>query len=130
MSKLIRSFAADRRGNVTIAAAVALPVAIAVVGMAVSYSTGSSTRANMQTALDSAVLAAAGMPDGTPASEQIKTATNAFDANLNEFVRSSTSAVAATFTVKGTVVSGEANGNVVNPFGGLTGSNTYPVKVA
>src|SRR4051812_35559133 len=129
MSRLLKSFLADRRGNVTIVAAVVLPVAIAAGGIAVSYSTGASTRANMQTALDSAVLAAAGMPDGTAADEQIKTAELSFNANLNTLARSSTSEVSATFAVNGLVVSGEVNGTIVNPFGGLTGSEKYPVKV-
>jgi len=72
--ELLRAFGKNKDGNVIITAAVALPVIVGAMGVAVSYSTGASTRTKMQTALDSAVLAAAVLPDTVQASERILTA--------------------------------------------------------
>lgn len=129
MSKLLRAFIADRSGNVAIIGAVVLPVAVAAAGMAVSYSTGSATRANMQAALDSAVLVGAGLPDATPNSARIKAAQDFFTENVNNFARAAAKGITASFAVNDAVVTGEAVGTVANPFGALTGSETYQVRV-
>jgi len=128
--ELLRAFGRNKDGNVIITAAVALPVIVGAMGVAVSYSTGASTRTKMQTALDSAVLAAAVLPDTVQASERILTAQNVFNDNLSSFARSSTQGIVATFSVNGDTVTGEASGAVVNVFGSLIGADTYQAKVA
>src|SRR5712691_7182482 len=50
-------FIRDDRGNVVITAAIVFVFLAGAVGAAVSYSAASATRANMQAALDAAVLA-------------------------------------------------------------------------
>src|SRR6266508_6314362 len=64
---LINRFRRDETGNVVITFALLLPVLAAVVGGAVSYSSGSAARTSMQNSLDAAVLPAAASSDLTDA---------------------------------------------------------------
>ena len=120
-------FMGDDRGNVVITAAIVFVFLAGAVGAAVSYSAASATRANMQAALDAAVLA------GTVASDtgqdQIVTANNVFQSNLGRFAQNSTTQISATFKVDGLVLSGVATGSVKNPFGDVIGSKIIPVNV-
>ena len=120
-------FMGDDGGNVVITAAIVFVFLAGAVGAAVSYSAASATRANMQAALDAAVLA------GTVASDtgqdQIVTANNVFQSNLGRFAQNSTTQIGATFKVDGLVLSGVATGSVKNPFGDVIGSKIIPVNV-
>jgi len=120
-------FRRDERGNVMIIGAIFIPVAIAAVGAAVSYSSGNAARANMQAALDSAVLAGAIVIDS--GDDPIATAQNAFQSNVASFTKSTASNIAASFTLSGITISGQASADATNPFGGIVGTRTYAVGV-
>ena len=121
-----RRFQSDEGGNIAIMAGIMLPVAIAAVGAAISFSTGNATRTSMQMALDSAVLAGVAQLDATNSANAIDTAQNAFQSNVNKFAQSSASQITASFAADGSVLSGKASGLVANPFGGLLGTKkTY-----
>src|SRR5437016_6264157 len=78
------AFAKDESGNIIIMAGVALPVAIAAVGAAVTLSEGNATRASMQAALDAAVLAGLGESNiGDP----VSTAQIVFQNNVGQFAK-------------------------------------------
>jgi Flp pilus assembly protein TadG len=124
---LLQRFRRDERGNVMIMGAIFIPVAIAAVGAAVSYSSGNAARTNMQAALDSAVLAGAiAMDSGT---DPIATAQNAFQSNVASFTKSTASNIAASFTLSGITISGQASADATNPFGGIIGTRTYALGV-
>src|SRR5438128_3082063 len=124
---LIDRFRRDETGNVVITFALLLPVVVAGVGAAVSYSTGSAARTSMQNSLDAAVLAAAASSDLTDASSAsaIDTASKYFENNVGTFARNSAKEIAATFAVSSLTISGQATGSLANPFGGVIGSKTY-----
>ena len=124
---LMRRFGSDERGNIAIMAGIMLPVAIGAVGAAVAFSSGSSTRTNMQTALDAAVLA--GVTASDVASVQMETAKSVFQSNLQNFALTFAKDISASFAVNGNTLSGQATGNVTNPFGGLIGGKTFAAKV-
>jgi len=126
---LLHRFNRDESGNVLILAGLMIPVAAVAVGASVSFSTGNATRTSMQMALDSAVLAGAIAMDGAQSSDPIATAQNAFQNNVNKFAQSSASQIAASFTVNGSIISGQASGLVTNVFGGLIGTKTYTASV-
>jgi Flp pilus assembly protein TadG len=128
---LINRFRRDEKGNVVITFALLLPVVVAGVGAAVSYSTGSAARTSMQNSLDAAVLAAAASSDLTDASSAsaIDTASKYFQNNVGTFARNSAKEIAATFAVNSLTISGQATGSLANPYGGVIGSKTYAVAV-
>jgi Flp pilus assembly protein TadG len=120
-------FAVDGRGNVAITAAIAITLLAGVAGGAVAYSSASSTRTNLQTALDSAVLA--GVIASENGQDPIATANNVFQSNLNSFAQASTTAINAVFTMNDPVLTGNASGSVKNPFGDIIGGKIINVNV-
>src|SRR5712691_3754955 len=126
---LLHRFNRDESGNVLILAGLMIPVAVIAVGASVSFSTGNATRSNMQMALDSAVLAGVLQLDTSGSSSAIEAAQNTFQSNLNKFALSSAAQITASFTVNGSIISGQASGLVTNRFGGLIGTKTYPASV-
>ncbi len=134
MSKLGRSFKnslrrlkSDERGNFVITAAILLPVVAGAVAAAVAYSNASASRTSMQSSLDAAVLAGA-IAIGNSQSDPVAIAQNVFQSNVDAHAIKTTNQIAATFSVSGSVVSGQASGAAVNPFGGLIGSATMPLN--
>jgi Flp pilus assembly protein TadG len=126
-----RQFGADQRGNVFITTAILLPVLIGAAGVAVSYSIGSSTRSDVQNALDAAVLAGV-IASEASSPDPVGAANNAFKANLSSWTTGNAPDVSATFSLDSTstTMSGKATGNVTNPFGALIGGKTMAIGVA
>jgi hypothetical protein len=120
----LNALIADRRGNITVTAALALPIALSTVGIALSYSVANSTRTSMQVALDAAVLA--GVASSDDPSDQIAMANRIFLADLSKSANDSTSGITATFSVDGSILYGQASGAVKSPFAGLIGNNDIP----
>ena len=127
LTDLFQRFRSDDSGNVMIIGGIAIPVAIAAVGAAVSYSSGNAARTNMQAALDSAVLAGVVVMDS--GGDPIATAQNAFQSNVGNFTKSTAANIAASFTLRDVTLSGQASGDANNPFGGIIGTRTYTVSV-
>jgi Flp pilus assembly protein TadG len=115
----------DESGNVLITFALMLPVLVAAVGAAVSYSLGSSVRTELQNSLDAAVLAAASSSDFADPAAAVATADEFFRHQASRYAAAS--ATGATFKVEGLMIFGEGTGSVSNPFGRLLGSAQYPV---
>jgi Flp pilus assembly protein TadG len=126
---LLSRFRKDERGNIAIVAGLVLPVVVGAAGVAMTYSSASSSRASMQMAVDAAVLAGAGLPDGASATDKVAAAQKIFQHNVKSFAQSSVRGIAATFSVDGDVVSGTATGSAVNPFGGIVGSQSFSLSV-
>ena len=124
----LRRWQRDESGNIMITAAILLPVVAGGVGAAITYSNANASRTSLQSALDSAVLSGAlALSTGQ---DPVTTATNMFNNNVNSHAtQTNTNSIAATFSVTGTVVSGQATGNTVNPFAGLIGSQTIALNV-
>jgi len=125
--RLWHRFRSDQRGNVVVLCGMLLPVAVATVGVAISFSSGSTTRASMQSALDAAVLA--GLSESNVA-DPVATARHVFRSNISGFARGSASEIQATFILDATTLTGQATGQAANLFGGLVGTKTYPVSVS
>lgn len=125
----LRRWQRDESGNLIITAAILLPVVVGGVGAAITYSNANASRTSLQSALDSAVLSGAlALGNGQDA---VTAAQNMFNNNINSHAtQTNTSQIAATFTVSGTVVNGQASGNAVNPFAGLIGSQTIALNVS
>lgn len=129
LASRLRRWQRDESGNLIITAALLLPIVVGGVGVAVAYSSANASRTSLQSALDSAVLSGA-LTLGT-GQDAVTAAQNMFNNNINSHAtQTNTSQIAATFTVSGTVVSGQASGNVVNPFAGLIGAQTIAVNVS
>jgi hypothetical protein len=114
-------------------AAFALPIGLAGVGAAVTYSNVSATRASYQKALDGAVLAGTILPASASASERIKAAELAFASGISAQVQGVTTASSAQFKVDAigaddVKVTGEASARVKNLFG-IVGGDTIPIGV-
>ncbi len=131
----ISSLANDRRGTVTVTAAVLATVVLATVGVAISYSTALHEKTKRQEALDAAVLAGAILTDATD-EERIAAAQRTFTANLDAggfAIGSSTSidvvSNGAAFLVQNSVVSGRSEAQVRNFFSGIVGSDVVTVGV-
>ena len=112
-------------------AAFALPLGLAAVGAAVTYSNASAARASYQKALDGAVLAGAILPASASASERIKAAELAFAGGIPSQVQGVTVASTARFKVDAigaddVKVTGEASAQVKNLFG-MIGGDTIAV---
>ena len=58
-SRILRDFLKNRKGNLSIIAAIVLPVGLAAAGMAIDMSKMVASRAALQNAADAAALAAA-----------------------------------------------------------------------
>ena len=132
MPRMPSRFLADEAGGVLIMAAFALPLGLAAVGAAVTYSNASATRASYQKALDGAVLAGAILPMSATAAERIKAAEQAFAGGIPAQVQGVTTASAARFKVEpmgadDMKVTGEASAQVKNFFGGIIGGNTIGI---
>ena len=120
MTRLLRRFKRDRRGNVAITFALATLPIIAFAGAAVDYSTANAARADLQAALDStALMLARYAPSHTEAETQSK-ASAYFKAIFNAPQATNVS-LTATYTTSPTkiVVSGSAE--VPTTFMGVLG---------
>ena len=126
MPRTLSRFLADEAGGVMILAAFALPLGLAAVGAAVTYSNASAARASYQKALDGAVLAGAILPMSASASERIKAAELAFAGGIPAQVQGVTTASTARFKVHAVgsddvKVTGEASAQVKNLFAMIGG---------
>ena len=99
MSRTMSTFLRDESGGAMILAAVALPIGLAGVGAAVTYSNVSATRVSYQKALDGAVLAGTILPGSASAAERIKAAEVVFAAGITGQVQSVTVASSTRFKV-------------------------------
>jgi Flp pilus assembly protein TadG len=134
MHRPISRFLRHDGGGVMILAAFALPLGLAAVGAAVTYSNVTATRGSYQKALDAAVLAGTILPMSAAASERIKAAELAFAGGMTSQVRSVTIGSTAKFKVEaigtGDVkVTGEAGAQVKNLFAGLIGADSIAIGV-
>lgn len=125
---------ADERGGVTIAAAFALPVALAAIGAAVTYGHVTSARSSYQKALDGAVLAGTILPGSASASERIRAAETAFRGGLSGEVQTIAVTGSTKFKVEAlgaedVKVTGQAEAAVRNMLGRLIGSDTIAIGV-
>jgi len=127
--RLFNRFARDERGHVLVMAGLMLPIAIATVAAAVSYSSGSATRTSMQQALDGAVLAGVSSSDLSDPATAIALATKVFENNVGKFARSLAKEISAEFNVDNGVLYGRASGAVANPMGGVIGARVTLVGV-
>jgi Flp pilus assembly protein TadG len=125
--RLARRFEADEGGNVAITAAVVLPLLVGAVGMGVTYSMGNSTRSDMQTALDSSVLA--GVIASNSGGDPITTAGTVFQSNLSAWAKSNASGIDASYTWSNGILTGQATGTATNLFAGVIGTKTYTISV-
>ena len=99
MSRTMSTFLRDESGGAMILAAVILPIGLAAVGAAVTYSNVSATRVSYQKALDGAVLAGTILPGSASVAERIKTAEVVFAAGITGQVQSVTVASSTRFKV-------------------------------
>ena len=127
MTRLLRRFKRDRRGNVAITFALATLPIIAFAGAAVDYSTANAARADLQAALDStALMLARYAPSHTEAETQSK-ASAYFKAIFNAPQVTNVS-LTATYTTSPTkiVVSGSAE--VPTTLMGVMGFDYLPIS--
>jgi hypothetical protein len=125
----LRRFQRDESANVIVMAGLLLPLAVGATGAAVSYSSSSSVRSNMQGALDAAVLAGATMIGNSQGVDPIQAAQNMFQTNMQKAMGGAGNSFTASFTVSGITISGEAGGTVSNPFAGIFGVKNFSVAV-
>jgi Flp pilus assembly protein TadG len=128
----VTRFRADERGATALIFGLVAPVLLIGAGAAISYTRASAVRATEQSALDSAVLAGASLPNGATDSERIGLAQAAFDAGMNNVTNHVMQAASATFTVQpmgqnAVKVTGQANATVSNPFSAFVGAKTLNV---
>jgi len=129
LASQLRRWQRDESGNLVITAAILLPVVVGGVGAAITFSNSNAARTSLQSSLDSAVLSGA-IALGT-GQDAVTAAQNMFNNNINSHAtQTNTSQIAATFTVNGDVVSGQASGSAANPFAGLIGSQTIALNVS
>src|SRR5215212_3260265 len=133
MSRTMSTFLRDESGGAMILAAVILPIGLAAVGAAVTYSNVSATRVSYQKALDGAVLAGTILPGSASAAERIKAAEVVFAAGITGQVQSVTVASSTRFKVDtlgsdDVKVTGEASAEVKNLFG-VIGGETIAIAV-
>jgi Flp pilus assembly protein TadG len=134
LSRLVREFRKDARGNVAIIfALVSIPL-VALVGAAVDYTRASSARTALQTALDSAALMiskdAATMTSGeitARAQQYVNSLYVSTDAPIQSF-----SATYTPNTGSGATILLKAGGNIPTYFMRVMGSNfnTLPIKTS
>jgi Flp pilus assembly protein TadG len=133
MSRTMSAFLRDEAGGAMILAAVILPIGLAAVGAAVTYSNVSATRVSYQKALDGAVLAGTILPGSASVAERIKAAEVVFAAGITGQVQSVTVASSTRFKVDtlgsdDVKVTGEASAEVKNLFG-VIGGETIAIAV-
>jgi len=133
MSRTMSAFLRDEAGGAMILAAVILPIGLAAVGAAVTYSNVSATRVSYQKALDGAVLAGTILPASASVAERIKAAEVVFAAGITGQVQSVTVASSTRFKVDtlgsdDVKVTGEASAEVKNLFG-VIGGETIAIAV-
>jgi Flp pilus assembly protein TadG len=131
--KTLGTLCSDRSGNVAVLFALATPVALTVMAMAVSYSAGNSLKAKYQASADAAVLAAAGLTMSIGETERKTLAENTFFENLAQ--RAGADAIKPTLKVAVTMdsnvkVAATADGSMENPFGGIIGGKTIAINAA
>lgn len=124
----------DSRGNVTTIFAVTVAAMLCSAGLASIAADMLWTSSRSQDVLDTAVLAAASAPYGTPAEERIAIAERIYKGNqkiLNAAPAdiSATAAEATSFAVAGTHIKGKARVARKSPFLGLFGANHVMVNV-
>jgi hypothetical protein len=125
--RLGRRLAADERGNFVITFAILSPVVFGAVIVAMGYTAANHSRTQLQSALDSAVLA--GVLSG---GDKVAAAQTSFTGNVASQSYMLTSGISASFSVATlangqATVSGIGSADVTNPLGGLFG---LPAKIA
>ena len=126
MSRLLRRFKCDRKGNVAITFALATLPIIGFVGAAVDFSTANAARADLQAALDStALMLAKYAPSHTDAEIQSK-ASSYFKAIFNAPQVTNIS-LTATYTPSPTKVVVNGSADVPTAFMGALGINYVPI---
>lgn len=126
----MRNFISDRSGTVIYIAAVLFPALVAVSAASLTMFNVHNIRGNLQSAVDSSVLAGASDMRGT--ANQIAVAKRYFAANLNDYSKHNVTGIETDFTIgKDGVVHGTAQASVKNPFGSAFGlAATVSVQVA
>lgn len=125
-------FKKDQAGTAAILFAVATPAIFALSGAAIAYGQGRMVKQVEQNALDSAVLTAATLPQGSTDAERINAAQRVFTSWMNDKIRNITRSVSAQFTVEvvenGDIkVSGTSTAAVKNMFASFVGGDTMSV---
>jgi Flp pilus assembly protein TadG len=132
LSRLLREFRKDARGNVAIIfALVSIPL-VALVGAAVDYTRASSARTALQTALDSAALMIS-KDAATMTAAQITTRARQYVDSLYVTTDAPIQTFSATYTPNtgsGATILLDAGGNIPTYFMRVMGSNfnTLPIK--
>jgi len=132
---VVSRFTQDRSGATALIFGLLAPVFIAATGAAIAYSQASNVHTAQQNALDTAVLAATGLPLGTTDAARTDAAQKAFNGSLSANTTSAVQSSEATFTVTpigsdNVKVTGTATAAVKNPFGAFIGGYTIPVGSA
>lgn len=124
LRRIVVRFGRARDGSVADTFAIAMLPLVVFAGAAIDYSRASGAKADLQAALDDAVLA--GVKDG--GSNWTQTALNAFTSSLpRRFV----SGASATFTLSSTgQYSGRASASSPTAFMGVVGSTQIPVSAS
>jgi Flp pilus assembly protein TadG len=115
----------SRSGSITpLFAVLAVPLVIAV-GVAVDVGRASSSRANLQDALDAAGLAISHLPSSTPSATVQADAQNWLKANMHD---NSIGTPTVSVTVSATSVVLSANASVPTTVGGIAGISQVPIS--
>lgn len=123
MTAYFRRFLPDQSGATAIFFALTLLPAIAVVAGGLDFSRSLNVKAKMQSALDSALLAAATMPGATN-EQRLAKAKDVFDANMNDGGDGATAQIA--ISEQGTVT-GTASASVPTTLLGIIGMDAVDV---
>lgn len=125
MTAYFRRFLLNRSGATAIVFAMTLVPVIAIVAGGLDFSRSLNVKAKMQSALDSALLAAATMPGATNA-ERLAHANSVFDANMKDGGDGSDASAQIAISEQGTVT-GTATSSVPTTFLGILGMDAVDV---
>lgn len=123
---MFRTFCQSRSGNITVVfAVVALPVIIGM-GVAVDFSHSAKKRSELQTALDTAVLAAVSVSarDKKLGATPVIAAQRTFKATMTDPV------ISSNFSIDGATVKGTAEIQMKTSFGGIVGVNYINISAS
>jgi Flp pilus assembly protein TadG len=129
---LFHRFLRNERGNITIMFVFLTPVITAVAGASVVYTSSNSARNMYQVAVDRAVLAAV-IPLSASNDQRSQLAQDTFNSNLTIYAKDVTRNPIFSISASpdnSPIVSAMLTTGVVNPFSGLIGGPTIPIKVS
>ncbi len=125
MTAYFRRFLVNRSGATAIIFAMTLVPVIAVVAGGLDFSRSLNVKAKMQSALDSALLAAATMPGATN-DQRLAHANKVFDANMNNGDNAGSASAQIAISNQGTIT-GTANASVPTTLLGIIGMDAVDI---